>query len=302
MRMPAFLPASLLALLLGLAMAACDRTGDEPRQVILASTTSTEDSGLFDVLLPAFEADNPAFRVVVIAAGTGESLELGRRGDADVLLVHAPAAESAFVAQGHGLRRDDVMYNDFVLVGPASDPAGVRDAGSAIDGMRRIATAGQVFVSRGDDSGTHQKEGQLWREAEQGPGGDGYVEAGLGMGDVLRVASERGGYTLTDRATFLFMRDALELEILLEGDPRLFNQYGVIPVANARNPDGARAFARWITSPDAQTLIGDYGTDRFGEPLFTPNAKIAGLTTSSGWSGTRPARPRWSTSDRRAAP
>ncbi|HSH45722.1 MAG TPA: substrate-binding domain-containing protein, partial [Longimicrobiales bacterium] len=153
-------PPVLLALLLALGGAACGAAG-EPRQVILASTTSTEDSGLFEVLVPAFEAAHPEFRVVVIAAGTGESLELGRRGDADVLLVHAPAAESTFVADGYGERRAEVMYNDFVLVGPPADPAGIReaiDAIDAIDAMRRIATAGSLFVSRGDDSGTHQKE------------------------------------------------------------------------------------------------------------------------------------------------
>ncbi|HSH46510.1 MAG TPA: substrate-binding domain-containing protein, partial [Longimicrobiales bacterium] len=198
-----------------------------------------------------------------------------RRGDADVLLVHAPAAESTFVAQGHGERRADVMYNDFVLVGPPADPAGLRNAEDAIGAMRRIATAALPFVSRGDDSGTHQKERALWREAGVEPGGDWYVEAGLGMGDVLRVASERTGHTLTDRATYLFLRDRLDLDVLLEGDPRLFNQYGVIPVVGARNANGARAFTRWITSTEAQSLIGQYGAERFGQPLFTPNASPA---------------------------
>ncbi|HEX6940662.1 MAG TPA: substrate-binding domain-containing protein [Longimicrobiales bacterium] len=262
---------TLLAAALALGCGAGERA--DPRQIILASTTSTEDSGLFDELLPAFEAAHPEYEVRAIAVGTGEALELGRRKDADVLLVHAPAAESAFVAEGYGVERREVMYNDFVIVGPASDPAGVRGLADAAEALRRIARAGVSFISRGDDSGTHRKELALWRAAGVETGGAAYLEAGQGMGEVLRIASERRGYTLTDRATYLFLKDDLALEVLVEGDARLFNQYGVIPVAGARNAEGAAAFADWITSAEAQSLIARYGVDRFGAPLFTPNAR-----------------------------
>lgn len=220
---------------------------------------------------PAFEAVHPEYDVVVIAAGSGEALELGRRKDADVLLVHAPAAESAFVAQGHGSRRLEVMYNDFVIVGPASDPAGVRglDAPTA---MRRIARTASLFVSRGDDSGTHRKERELWELSGIQPAAPWYLEAGLGMGDVLRNANEKEAYTLTDRATLLFFGRNARLTVLVEGDDRLFNQYSVIPVAGARNSDGGTAFAGWVISGGAQALIGDDGADRFGRSLFVPNA------------------------------
>lgn len=244
-----------------------------PRQIILASTTSTEDSGLFDELIPAFEAAHPQFDVQVIAVGTGEALELGRRTDADVLLVHAPAAEKEFVAQGYGLERREVMYNDFVIVGPPDDPAGVRGLTDVNEALRRITSAGAPFVSRGDDSGTHKKEMELWRAAGIEPTRPAYLDAGQGMGEVLRIASERRGYTLTDRATYLFLQHALSLEVLVEGDERLFNQYGVLPVKGARNTAGAAVFTDWITSPEAQALIGRYGTDRFGQPLFVPNAR-----------------------------
>ena len=241
--------------------------------LILASTTSTEDSGLFDVLIPAFEAASPGFDVAVVAVGSGQALEIGRRGDADVLLVHAPAAESAFVAAGHASERVEVMYNDFVIGGPAADPAGLRGLRDAVAAFRAIAAAGAVFTSRGDNSGTHAKEREIWAAAGIEPGGASYVEAGIGMADLLLVASERRAYTLTDRATFLSLRAGLNLEIMVEGDPRLYNQYAVLPVTSARNAEGARAFRNWITTPDAQALIGRYGIERFGQPLFTPNAR-----------------------------
>lgn len=265
--------------MVGLATAVMGCQGGEaaPEQVILASTTSTEDSGLFDLLIPAFEAKHARYDVVVIAAGTGEALELGRRKDADILLVHAPAAESAFVAGGYGTERSDVMSNDFVIVGAPADPARVRGLGDPAEALRRIAAvgagSGAAFVSRGDDSGTHRKERELWSAAGIRSVGSWYLDAGLGMGEVLRIASERAGYTLTDRATFLYLQDNLALEVLVEGDDRLFNQYGVIPVAGARNPAGAEAFRDWLTSEPAQRLIGRYGTDRFGQPLFRPNAR-----------------------------
>jgi tungstate transport system substrate-binding protein len=259
---------------LALALLALACSGERER-VVLASTTSTEDSGLFDVLIPAFEAAVPRYDVVVIAVGTGEALELGRRKDVDVLLVHSPAAESAFVAEGFGTDRADVMYNDYVIVGPASDPAEVRGADAA-GAFRRIAASGQPFVSRGDDSGTHRKEEELWAAAGVVPAGPWYSVAGLGMSDVLRLASERSSYTLTDRATFRFLAQTLALEVLVQGDDRLFNQYGVIPVVGARNPEGARAFRDWITSGRGQALIGRYGADVSGQPLFFPNAAGGG--------------------------
>jgi len=259
--------------------------------LVLASTTSTEDSGLFDELIPAFEAAHPDYEVAVVAVGSGQALEIARRGDADVLLAHAPAAESAFVAAGHATERVEVMYNDFVIVGPSHDPAGVRGGSDAIAAFRAISTSNAPFTSRADNSGTHLKEREIWAAAGIEPGGDAYMEAGIGMADLLLVAAERRAYTLTDRATFLSLRERLDLEIVVEGDPRLYNQYAVLPVANARNAAGARAFRNWITSPDAQALIGSYGIDRFGEPLFTPNAQdTAARPGLEGWNrrGGRP--------------
>ncbi len=254
------------------ALAAAGACAGDRADLLLASTTSTEDSGLFDVLLPAFGRAEPGIRVRVAAVGTGQALELGRRRDADVLLVHAPAAESAFVAAGYGVGRCEVMYNDFVLVGPGSDPAGVAGLDDAVEALRRIGAARAPFVSRGDDSGTHRKERSLWSTAGVEPSGRWYMEVGQGMAEVLRMALERRAYTLTDRATYLDQQPGGELRILVEGDDRLFNQYGVIPVAGSPRSGAARAFAAWITGPEAQRLIGEYGRARFGEPLFVPNA------------------------------
>ncbi|MHB1323674.1 MAG: ABC transporter substrate-binding protein [Coriobacteriia bacterium] len=245
----------------------------EVNDLILASTTSTQDSGLFDVLIPAFEEAYPQYKVNVIAKGTGEALELGQNKDADVLLVHAKAKEEQFVADGYGTQRRDVMYNDFVIVGPATDPAGVNGLASAAEALTKISGAAAAFVSRGDESGTHTAEQKLWTKATITPSGEWYVSAGKGMGDVLTMSSEMGAYTLTDRATYLSMRDTLDLAILVEGDTALFNQYGVIPVTDATNAEGALAFAEWITSEEAQAIIGGYGVDEFGEALFFPNAE-----------------------------
>ena len=251
-----------------------------PQELLIASTTSTEDSGLFDALLPAFTETHPEYEVHVTAVGTGQALVLGRRKDADVLLVHAPAAESAFVADGYGTVRCEVMYNDFVVVGPRWDPAGIRGSSSAPAALARIAeaatssadTVSVEFVSRGDDSGTHRKERALWDSTGVSPAGGWYMEVGQGMAEALRMAAEARAYTLADRATFLAQRDGLDLEVLVEGDPLLFNQYGVIPVTGASHPEAARDFARWITGRDAQELVGVYGVDEFGRPLFVPNA------------------------------
>lgn len=242
-------------------------------QLILGSTTSTEDSGLFRVLIPAFERTHPDIAVRIVAVGTGQALELGRRKDADVLLVHAPAAESEFVAKGFGTKRCVVMYNDFVIVGPVADPARIRGLKDAPDALRRVAGSGAPFVSRGDDSGTHKKERALWEEAHLAPSGSWYLQTGQGMAEVLAIASEKAAYTLTDRATFLAVQDRNALEVLVEGDKRLVNQYGVIPVTGARNAAAAESFAQWITSTDGQQIIGDFGVAQYGRPLFIPNAR-----------------------------
>ncbi len=265
-----------------LILAASTSACTEPEPLLLASTTSTEDSGLFDVLLPAF-MEAHGYEVRVTAVGTGQALVLGRRKDADVLLVHDAVAESAFVAGGHGVARCAVMYNDFVVVGPPSDPANVAGMTDAPAALARIATAADPaapssatapveFVSRGDDSGTHRKERALWTMAGVEPSGSWHMEVGQGMAEALRMASEERAYTLSDRASYLSQRTDLDLAVLVEGDERLFNPYGVIPVTGASHPEAARAFARWITGEEARALIGEFGTERFGRPLFVPNA------------------------------
>jgi tungstate transport system substrate-binding protein len=210
--------------------------------------------------------------VRVIAVGSGEALRLAARGDADAVLAHSPQAEGEFMAAGHGESRRPVMYNDFVIVGPPAGPARDCDRETAAAALACIAASGAEFISRGDDSGTHARERQLWRLADIEPGGDRYVQAGQGMGAVLMMASEMGAYTLTDRGTYLSLRDQLHLSVLAEGDPILRNQYSVIVVRDATELEGARALADWITSGPAQSLIGAFGTERFGQTLFTPNA------------------------------
>ncbi len=245
------------------------------KELILATTTSTQDSGLLDVLIPLFEKET-GYTVKVIAVGTGAALRMGERGDADVLLVHAPEAEEAFMAAGHGLEREYVMYNDFVIVGPPDDPAGIRGMEDASAAMKRIAESQTLWISRGDDSGTHKKEKSLWKEAGIDPtplaSQPWYQESGQGMGATLRIASEKGGYTLSDRATYLNLQHTLHLDILVEGDPRLYNVYHVIVVNPEKHPnvnvEGARAFADFMTSPQVQDIIRSYGVDRFGQPLF----------------------------------
>jgi tungstate transport system substrate-binding protein len=241
------------------------------KSITLATTTSARDSGLLDALLPRFRARS-GIEVKVVAVGTGQALELGRRGDADVLLVHAPDAEKQFIAEGYGVGRRPLMHNDFVFVGPRKDPAGVAGETSAVAALRKIAQAQASFVSRGDDSGTHKKEKRLWREAGVRPDGDWYLEAGTGMAATLRVANGKRAYTLTDRGTFLAHRDRLDLAILCEGDPRLRNFYSVMLVNPARHPhvqaEAARRFIDFMTSPAVQTFIGQFGREQYGEPLF----------------------------------
>ncbi len=244
------------------------------KSLILATTTSTQDSGLLDELLPAFTKDT-GWQVKPLAVGSGQAIELGRRGEADVLLVHSPEAELEFVAEGDAGERRLVMHNDFVLVGPANDPAGIRGKPAA-QAMRQIAIAKAGFVSRGDESGTHAREKQLWEENQTVPSGQWYRSTGQGMGETLRVASETSSYTLTDRATYLSQKDNLALEVLSEGDRALLNIYHVVEMTERAGdrvrPDGAKAFAGWIVGSRAQRMIGEFGAGEGGGPLFVPDA------------------------------
>lgn len=247
-------------------------------RIILSTTTSTQDSGLLDYILPVFEEET-GIEVDVIAVGTGKALQMGKDGEADILLVHAKASEEEFVSEGHGLERQDVMYNDFILVGPEEDPLELKTnfPNDILEGLKTIAEKEAVFVSRGDDSGTHKKELSIWKEAGIEPEGEWYLSAGSGMGDVLKIADEKQGYTITDRATYLSMQDTLDLDTIIEGDENLFNQYGIIPVnpdkSDKINAEGAKTFMDWMLSEDTQKLIGEYGVEEFGKPLFVPNAK-----------------------------
>lgn len=250
---------------------------DKAEQVnmVLASTTSTQDSGLFDVLIPAFEKANPGIHVQVVAVGTGEAIKKGEQKDADCLLVHAKASEEKFVEEGYGTERRDVMYNDFIIVGPKDDPAGLAGSANAAEAFKRIAESGKEFYSRGDDSGTNKKELKIWKEAGVPNEGDWYKVTGQGMGDTLKVTDEKQGYTFTDRATYLSMEKegAIELAIVFEGADDLLNQYGVIPVTDAKELDAANKFADWICGPEGQAIIKEYGKEKYGQPLFFPNAK-----------------------------
>lgn len=259
------------------ALAGCGAPAAGPsaeKSLILATTTSTQDSGLLDDLLPVFTAET-GWQVKTIAVGSGQAIELGRRGEADVLLVHSPAAEQQFVAEGAAGPRRLVMHNDFVVVGPPGDPAAVKGL-SSTEAFTRIASAQAVFVSRGDDSGTNAKERDIWAKAGVTAGGAWYQSTGQGMGATLRVANEKAGYTLSDRATYLAQREGLGLTILGEGDAGLLNVYHVIEMTTEAGdrvqPEGAQAFADWIVSPSAQQRIGQFGTAEFGQPLFTPDA------------------------------
>lgn len=264
-----------------------DESGDaasapENPNLRLATTTSTKDSGLLDAILPDFE-EKTGYTVEVISVGSGEAMELGEQGEADVLLVHSPAAEKEFVDGGHADAdgRLDVMYNDFVVVGPEADPAGIEENAKedALKAFTTIEQEQQTFVSRADDSGTHKKELEIWEEAGITPKGDWYVEAAAGMGDAITMTDEMKGYTLSDRATWLNVGGETELKIVSEKDPSgvLNNQYGVICVNPEKNEninaDGAKAFQEWIVSDETQKLIGEYGQEEYGEALFIPNAK-----------------------------
>ena len=275
----------VLVAALGFTLTACSQpsggtpaaSGTSTTDVTLASTTSTQDSGLFDVLIPAFEAANPAYKVKVVAVGSGEALNLGQNKDADVLLVHSPSAETSFVAAGFGTDRKPVMYNDFLIAGPAADPAKIKGDASAVDAFAKIAAAKSVFVSRGDTSGTYTKEVSIWASATVDPKGQAwYLSTGQGMGETLQVANEKHGYTLVDRATWLTNADKNpDLTLLLEGDTKLFNPYHVILIPGAKNAAGAKAFEDWIVGADGQKVIGEFGVAQFNQQIFVPNANAA---------------------------
>ncbi len=270
-------------LCLSLLLAGC-QTANTPKnqEIILATTTSTKDSGLLDEILPVFEEES-GYHVSVISVGSGEAMKMGENGEADVLLVHSPAAEKKFVDEGHADEdgRKDVMYNDFVLVGPKNDPAQIADkaAHDIVLAFQLLSQSQSLFISRSDNSGTHKKELTIWEKCGLQPSGDWYVEAGAGMGAVLQMANEKLAYTLSDRATWLNYQLDEDLMIVCEKDDSglLYNQYGVIcvnPDKNEKiNHEGAKAFQKWIVSEETQQLIGEYGVEKYGKPLFTPNAK-----------------------------
>jgi tungstate transport system substrate-binding protein len=243
--------------------------------VILSTTTSTQDSGLLDVLVPLFERQT-GYTVKTIAVGTGQALALAARGEADVVLAHAPALEKKYVAEGKMLDRRLVMYNDFVIIGPPEDPAKIKGTKKAADAMKAIAASGSRFVSRGDNSGTHLLEKSLWRLAGVEPQGAWYIEAGQGMGATLGIADDRKAYTLTDRGTFLAFLKRVRLPILLEGDKPLLNIYSVMKVDPGNGPRvnaaGGAAFADFMVSAEVQKLIKTFGVDKYGQPLFVPVA------------------------------
>ena len=246
-----------------------------PKDIILATTTSTQDTGLLDTLVPIFE-DESGYNVKVIAVGSGQALAMGERGDADVLLAHAPASEVALVDKGIAINRQLVMHNDFIIVGPEDNPAGVQGM-TAADALGAIYYNGATFVSRGDDSGTHKAELALWKDAGLDPAGQGwYEQSGQGMGATLTIANQTGAYTLADRGTYLAQKDNLELVVLVEGDPVLFNIYHVMQVDPEKfdlvNGPGGAAFVEFMVSDATQAIIKDFGGDKYGQPLFIPDA------------------------------
>ncbi len=261
----------LFLLLLPLSVFAAGKKESPPR-LRLATTTSTENSGLLNVLLPPFEKET-GMRVDVIAVGTGKALTLGKNGDVDVLMVHARAREDAFIAAGYGVNRSNLMHNDFVIIGPTEDPAKIKGLTNAAEAFRRIAASKSDFISRADDSGTNIKEKFIWKKAGITPSGKWYKEAGQGMGAVITMANDMKAYTLSDRGTFLFMKDKIDLVILVQGDKNLYNPYGVIAVNPKRhkgiNYKGAMAFIKYLTSKEGQDIIRNY--KRKGQELFYPD-------------------------------
>jgi tungstate transport system substrate-binding protein len=256
------------------------RSAPEPTEAsgefLLGSTTTTQDTGLLDVLAEEFEK-RTGYRVKLIVGGSGQVIEQGSRGDVDALLVHSPAAEEKMVEEGNAVERTLVMHNDFVIIGPPDDPAGVKSASSAAEAFSKIASARSAFISRGDDSGTHVKELAIWKAANTAPAAEAwYEETGQGQAATMQVANQRNAYALTDRGTYLTQQENLDLTILAEGDAALLNVYHAMLVNPANHADvneaAGRAFIEFITSPDIQALIGQFGVEKFGEPLFTPDA------------------------------
>jgi tungstate transport system substrate-binding protein len=248
----------------------------QPKAIILATTTSTQDSGLLDVLLPLFEKETGYF-VKTIAVGSGQAMAMGQKGEADVLLVHSPAAEKKFVAEGYGINRRIIMHNDFIIVGPPGDSAKIKGIKLASEAFKKIASANALFLSRGDNSGTHAKEKLIWKAAVINPEREKwYQQTGLGMGQTLNVTAEKKGYTLADRGTYLALKKNLGLDILVEGDAILLNIYHVIEVNPAKwpkvNAAGGKAFADFMVSKETQDIIKTFGVDKFGSPLFFPDA------------------------------
>lgn len=266
-----------VALTLLLVLAGATMVGAAPQKhVILSTTTSTQDSGLLDKLIPLFEKKT-GFFVKTIAVGSGQAMAMGQKGEADVLLVHSPAAEKKFVEEGYGINRWLVMHNDFVIVGPAEDPAKIKGLKSATEAFKKMAAAGSVFLSRGDKSGTHVKEMDIWKKAAIVPDAQKwYQQTGLGMGQTLNVANEKKMYTLADRGTYLALKKNLKLDILVEGDGVLLNIYHVIQVNPAKwpkvNADGGKAFADFMVGKEVQDIIRTFGVDKYGSPLFFPDA------------------------------
>ena len=258
-----------MLLAIAAATGGCARdASDTGGRILLGTTHTLEDSGILDSLAASFRARHPDQQLKIVVAGSGEVLSIARRGDLDVILTHSPADEQAFMAGGNGVERRAVMHNAFVIAGPTSDPAQVAHASNARDAFARIRTSGQRFISRGDESGTHRMERSIWEATGAQPDWDGYEEAGSGMAEVLRVASQRDAYTLTDAATLAVLTGTLEITTLFAGDPALRNEYSVITVRKAANAEGAALFADWITSPDARTVIERFGTAQYGRALF----------------------------------
>jgi len=248
----------------------------QQKNIILATTTSTQDSGLLDVLLPIFEKSSGYF-VKTIAVGSGQAMAMGQKGEADVLLVHSPDAEKKFMAEGYGVNRRLVMHNDYIIAGPKTDPAVIKGSKSSVEAFRKIAAANAVFMSRGDNSGTNSKEKSIWKAAGINPEGQKwYQQTGLGMGQTLSVAAEKKTYTLADRGTYLALKKNLGLDILAEGDAALLNIYHVIDINPAKwpkvNSAGAKAFADFMVSRQTQDIIKKFGVEKYGSPLFFPDA------------------------------
>ncbi|MEW9671919.1 extracellular solute-binding protein [Ammoniphilus sp. 3BR4] len=246
------------------------KSADTPQEIVLSTTTSTQDSGLLDAILPPFE-QSTGIKVKVVAVGTGQAIQLGKDGNADVIFVHAREAEVQFVADGYGINAYDVMYNQFLVIGPENDPAGIKGMASVTEAFKKIAETGSTFISRGDDSGTHKKELSVWKKAELKPEGDWYLSTGQGMGATLQMADEKGAYTLIDEATYLAQPS--NLKVLFEGDQALFNPYGIIQVKSTSKPELAEKLINYIVSEETQKLIGEFGKDKYGKGLFVPSVQ-----------------------------